>query len=427
MLPRSQHEDFVELCALASSGNLTEAEAEKLRQHLAACSECKEALREFHGIVDRMIPGLTPELKEEFSIDSPFSLEAAEASFQNRLAAEKESEPTTKVPLGGKGSKFFRAYLHRYEVWIPLVASAVLCATFGILSYRTGRNHGIEWARLEGNRQPAGPAVSEGLSAVRAQSTVRDPELVARDAVLRDLRLAIDQKSTEIEKLKALVSSQQVVLRADENDKRNSSEERERLLRQLSASEEDLRTTQERLATLERERSEDVFRTASLENKVADLSHSLEERERETSEQGDMLAKDRDIRELIGARDLYITEIYDVAHNGDTRKAAGRVFFTKGKSLVFYAYDLNESPGVKDVGTFEAWGQKGSDWRLASKLGIFYQDNLAKKSWVVKSNDRKALAQIDAVFITVEPNGGSERPTGKPLLFAYLKVAPNHP
>jgi len=40
---------------------------------------------------------------------------------------------------------------------------------------------------------------------------------------------------------------------------------------------------------------------------------------------------------------------------------------------------------------------------------------------------RGALEQIDAVFVTVEPAGGSRKPSGKPLLFAYLKVDPNHP
>jgi hypothetical protein len=29
--------------------------------------------------------------------------------------------------------------------------------------------------------------------------------------------------------------------------------------------------------------------------------------------------------------------------------------------------------------------------------------------------------------VTVEPNGGSHHPSGKPLLFAYLRVSPNHP
>ena len=45
----------------------------------------------------------------------------------------------------------------------------------------------------------------------------------------------------------------------------------------------------------------------------------------------------------------------------------------------------------------------------------------------MKFNDKKKLDQIDTVFVTVEPHGGSDRPTGKPLLYAYLKVAPNHP
>jgi hypothetical protein len=42
-------------------------------------------------------------------------------------------------------------------------------------------------------------------------------------------------------------------------------------------------------------------------------------------------------------------------------------------------------------------------------------------------DDSKALEQLDAVFVTVEPHGGSHKPSGKPLLFAYLKTDPNHP
>jgi len=29
--------------------------------------------------------------------------------------------------------------------------------------------------------------------------------------------------------------------------------------------------------------------------------------------------------------------------------------------------------------------------------------------------------------VTVEPNGGSPKPSSKPFLYAYLKVNPNHP
>jgi len=169
------------------------------------------------------------------------------------------------------------------------------------------------------------------------------------------------------------------------------------------------------------------MRAASLESKVAELSRTLNDRERTTEEQQELLAKDRDIRELMGARDLYITEVYDVERTGETKNAFGRVFYTKGKSLIFYAYDLNDQPRIKEASTFQAWGSRGPDRTQAFKLGVFYEDSVAKKRWVLKFNDKKTLDQIDAVFVTVEPRGGSERPTGKPLLFAYLKVAANHP
>ena len=140
-----------------------------------------------------------------------------------------------------------------------------------------------------------------------------------------------------------------------------------------------------------------------------------------------MLAHDRDIRDLMGARDLYIAEVYDVARDGATQKPYGRVFYTKGRSLIFYAYDLNQEVGVQTTSTFQAWGRRGPDKEQTVNLGIFYEDNAAKKRWVLKFDNPRTLEQIDAVFVTVEPNGGSHKPSGKPLLFAYLKVDPNHP
>ena len=48
--------------------------------------------------------------------------------------------------------------------------------------------------------------------------------------------------------------------------------------------------------------------------------------------------------------------------------------------------------------------------------------------WIDLSHGKRVTLQdIDAVFVTVEPNGGSHHPSGKQLLFAYLRVGPNHP
>jgi len=43
------------------------------------------------------------------------------------------------------------------------------------------------------------------------------------------------------------------------------------------------------------------------------------------------------------------------------------------------------------------------------------------------TDDPKTLEDIDAVFVTVEPRGSSPHPSGKQLLFASLRISPNHP
>jgi hypothetical protein len=82
---------------------------------------------------------------------------------------------------------------------------------------------------------------------------------------------------------------------------------------------------------------------------------------------------------------------------------------------------------VAEASTFQAWGQRGSSSQQALNLGAFYEDSVAKKRWAMRSNDTKTLQEIEAVFVTVEPNGGSPHPSTQPLLFAYLLVHPNHP
>ena len=45
----------------------------------------------------------------------------------------------------------------------------------------------------------------------------------------------------------------------------------------------------------------------------------------------------------------------------------------------------------------------------------------------IEIDDQKIFAQIGALFVTVEPNGGSNRLRTKPILFAYLRMEPSHP
>ena len=54
-------------------------------------------------------------------------------------------------------------------------------------------------------------------------------------------------------------------------------------------------------------------------------------------------------------------------------------------------------------------------------------DSESNRRWVLRLDDPKQLAEIDAVFVTVEPQGGSQKPTGKPFLYALLRREANHP
>ena len=134
-----------------------------------------------------------------------------------------------------------------------------------------------------------------------------------------------------------------------------------------------------------------------------------------------------DIRGMMGARNLHVIDVADLDIRGAQKPFGGRVFYTEGKSLIFYAYDLEKRKKSLEKYSFQAWGQKEAKNGSARSLGVFVTDDQAQNRWVLKCNDPAILAQIDAVFVTIEPKGGSDRPQGQQLMYAYLKATPNHP
>ena len=117
----------------------------------------------------------------------------------------------------------------------------------------------------------------------------------------------------------------------------------------------------------------------------------------------------------------------DVDSKGKDQRAFGRVFYTEEKSLIFYAFDLGDRNTAKRDASFQVWGTRGAAQNPAKSLGIFYVDDQKQNRWLLKFEDPRILAQIDSVFVTVEPPGGSTRPTGRKFLYAYLNANPNHP
>jgi RNA polymerase sigma-70 factor, ECF subfamily len=88
------HDEFLELCAVSTSGQLTEEEQKKLQEHLAVCQSCRETLRQYEAVVGQAIPAVAANEEPESAESGPsWSQEEAEKAFFKRLAQAEKREP----------------------------------------------------------------------------------------------------------------------------------------------------------------------------------------------------------------------------------------------------------------------------------------------------------------------------------------------
>ena len=279
----------------------------------------------------------------------------------------------------------------------------------------------------EPQTQPPLSVFQQQLSDAGHDHQVLLAQMAERDKMIERLRRALEEQASELRQVRGEQAALQIASGKSEEEKRELAANQSIVNQKLAIAESTVEKTQKELNAWKARRSQEEASAGALQAKIRELTQQLRDKEGTIDAQQELLAHDRDIRELMGARDLYLAEVFDVAKTGATQKPYGRIFFTKGKSLIFYAFDLDRQSGFKNASSFQAWGQRGADREDSLDLGVFYEDNISKKRWVLKFDDPQKLDQIDAVFVTLEPHGGSQRPSSKPLLFAYLRVRPNHP
>jgi hypothetical protein len=424
-LPLDPHHEFESLCALSTTGELTAEEWARLTEHLALCDACREAKRQYERVISTTMPALAVESApqhEDESAPGSWSIEEAEA----RLMESLRDEPAP-VRAASVSSSSLRS-ISRWKPALRYALAASILLACGFAGYRIGV------LRERGTVAIHAPATSLAPSnPVRMNPPASFPAPSLAKKITPDdgqARASLDQarmSEVELAKLKAQLAQLEGELTKRSADLDRSIEARADLDRQLALAQANQQSLQAKLSQTSEQPPQGTPPSLELKTQVRDLTAALADKDREIGEERELLQHDRDIRNLIGARNLYIAEIYDVAKSGDTQKPFGRVFYTKDKSLIFYGYDLDQQKGVRKASTFQAWGSHGADRQNAVSLGLLYQDDANQKRWVLKFKDAKTIAKIDAVFITVEPDGGSAKPTTKPLLFTYLRLDPNHP
>lgn len=442
------HEEWLELCALATGGALEPDERQCLRAHLSDCPQCHDVMAQYRMLGCKGMPLVADEFAPaDDELIEPPGWEISEAL---RELFERLDAPSSRAPARSTPSTFpapprgagVRAPVEARPgarpgawpgAWIGVAACIAITAC--VISYGLGR-------RSAPLPQSLSPSLLAQVQSLADEKMALDRRLSAESAELVSLERQTSDRQDEIGRLKGRLDSSQSQLdssrsqlgaitaakQATDQELQSAGADRDHLAAKLEAAQQAYQVAQRQLADLETERRQNLLHSASLETEVNDLTRRLHESDARVDDDTRYLASDRDIRELMGARQLYIADVVDVDQNGDRRKPFGRVFYTRGRSLVFYAFDLDRQGGMRRASTFQAWAREGSDKARPVSLGIFYVDSETNRRWALKASDPKLLAEINSVFVTAEPEGGSQNPTGRPLLYAYLRTeTPNHP
>jgi hypothetical protein len=438
MTPRNdnlnEHDRFRELAAIATSGALAINERAELNDHLRMCEACTEVYAQYRVLAGAGFPMLAASYEHREATSGWDETVLRRKLF---VRIDEQHSPPVLVRSESPGLP-----LHK-PILAVLGAALAACLIIGVWigGWRLGRRsedrtrigETSEKSRIQGllsAKNSVDVLLSMQSGKIAQLETESSTRLLEADKLRKRLQLAQDQLDQERASARAELEGVVAAKAASDEELDSVSRQRDRLSNELRSAEQAYQSVQMELASLRAERDRALLRLASLENRVNELVATNQDQERRLSNSQQYLSSDRDIRELMGARNLYIADVFDMDSSSRTRKPFGRVFYTRGKSLIFYAYDLDRQRTVRDASAFQVWGEKETTQGEQAKplnLGILYLDSESNRRWILRFDNSQTLADIDAVFVTVEPRGGSAKPTGKPFLFAMLRKEANHP
>ena len=205
------HDEFLELSAVSTSGQLTEEEQKKLQEHLAVCQYCRQALRQYEAVVAQAIPPIAANEASESAVPGPsWSQKEAEKAFFKRLAQKKRGGPNkfsnandpSTVPYHHSP---FSSPLAWPQVWMLCAAGILLFLTLGFYAYRLSVQRATDAAARETSPQPsvqAPASLEEELSDAGHERELARAEITQRDKTIADLRRQLIRQSAEMNQMR---------------------------------------------------------------------------------------------------------------------------------------------------------------------------------------------------------------------------------
>ncbi len=420
---------------MAAVSEISPEENDVLAEHARSCPACRQSIEQYNLIATQAFAetSLHGSSKDSTPISGVGGMEQrrAKEALLAKIRATPQSPLTDEdstACMPGKNLRatgFLSSRLSGWAVAAGLLAAVCLQTSQYWVSRKQLQDATIRTVSLERDikelRQglaqlPAGTQEPTGKVQLNLSGDIAQ-KLRAENAALRQSLGAVEaarhRDAGELAQLQERVRLLQSSLDVLQASNVSLKAEEEGLSVRISGLTADLRNSQDE--------------TAKVSARNEELSQEALTKVRYAERQQKLLATDRDIRDILGARSLHIIDVYDVSSEGEFERAFGRIFYTEGKSLIFYAFDLDQQKGLKQGAVFRAWGQKGEGKETPRSLGVFYMDDPAQNRWVLKVDDSKALSRVDYVFVTDSSRKEGARPKGKPLLSAFLTTVPNHP
>lgn len=401
------HEQYEELCALAASGQASSEQLNDLRSHLEGCPSCRGATYDFTQISAQ---GLAQVAAKRLHCEIP-------TGMTQRFVARARSEG---IEISRKtGSMPKRA--SRSSAFASLAAVAAAALVVGLLFIARPRMF-----RVAGTPQVSVAAKTPAPSSVpsppaRANDDKLRRDLDAAHSEIGTMQNTIQRQRTDLEDVGNRQSSLMSHLAESEKEMANAISERDQLKDKIAGLETEL-------AKAKSDKEASDVATAYKEGELQDLKNKLAVQEATLQQQQELAARGSDVRDLVVARNLHIIDVHDRDGNGKSQRAFGRIFYTEGKSLIFYAYDLADPRKLDAKVSFYVWGERLGAEKPIRSLGVFHNDDATDGRWVLTFDDPGILAQINSVFVTAESaHKNVKEPAGKRILFAFLGDKPNHP
>lgn len=402
------HEQYEELCALAASGQASADELSDLRSHLEGCPSCRSAAYDFTQISAQ---GLSQLAAKRLRCEIPFGMTQRFVARARSEGIEISRENIVPMAKSSRMGAFAS---------VCAVAAVIVLAAFFLIARQKSSPIAVSPQHAT---PPPVVTPSSDASWQKGQNSASEIQrkLALAEADIASMANAIRKQRGELESLGEANGSLASRLANMEQENANVRSEKVQLQARISGLEADVersksdKNTSDALVALE-------------ENELRNLRNKLATQEATLGQQEELAARGSDVRDLVVARNLHIIDVHDRDGDGKNQRAFGRIFYTEGKSLIFYAYDLADPRKVDAKVSFCVWGERLGAEKPINSLGVFHSDDAKDGRWVLTFDDPNVLAQINSVFVTVESSRKTvKEPAGRRMLFAFLGEKPNHP